>query len=156
VATDGNDLRQETIDYVALRRLQASYADIVTRRAWPELARIFRPDAEVVIDKMDGQPLVLHGPQGVGDFISNAIAHFDFFEFVILNTVIDIDGDHASARMYMWELRHDPVGGRSNAYGLYRDEHVRIDGRWWFAGRRYQSLARTLPADISVFPFPEM
>ena len=58
--------------------------------------------------------------------------------------------------MYIWELRHDPVTGRSNAYGLYRDEYARIDDQWWFAGRRYQSLARTLPAEVSVFPFPEM
>jgi hypothetical protein len=149
-------LDQETVDYIAIRRLQAAYADIVTRRAWDELAQIFRPEAQVVVDKMDGQPLTLDGPKGVGDFISGAIAHFDFFEFVVLNTVIDIDGDRASARMYMWELRHDPLGGRSDAYGLYRDEHVRVDGRWWFAGRRYQSLARTVPADVSVFPFPTL
>ena len=147
---------QETVDYIAIRRLQAAYADIVTRRAWDELAEIFRPDAEVIVDKMDGAPLVLSGPGGVGGFISGAIAHFDFFEFVILNTVIDIDGDRATARMYIWELRHDPVGGRSNAYGLYRDEYLRADDRWWFAGRRYQSLARTMTSDYAVFPFPEM
>ena len=28
---------QETIDYIAVRRLQNAYADIVTRRAWAEL-----------------------------------------------------------------------------------------------------------------------
>ncbi len=50
---------QETIDYIALRRLQNSYADIVTRRAWPELARIFVPDIEVVIDRRNVAPLVL-------------------------------------------------------------------------------------------------
>jgi hypothetical protein len=149
-------LDQETVDYIAIRRLQAAYADIVTRRAWAELSTIFRPDAKVVVDKMDGEPLTLDGPGGVGDFISAAIAHFDFFEFVVLNTVVELDGDRASARMYIWELRHDPVGGRSDAFGLYRDDHVRVDGRWWFAGRRYQSLARTVPADVSVFPFPEL
>jgi hypothetical protein len=146
----------ETVDYVAIRRLQSSYADIVTRRAWPELARIFRPDAEIVIDRRDGKPLVLQGPEGVGDFVSKAIAHFDLFVFVILNTVIEIEGDRASARMYMWEARHDPAGGRSDAFGLYRDEYRRLDGRWWFSGRRFQTMARTLPADLSVFPFPEI
>jgi SnoaL-like protein len=146
---------QETVDFIAIRRLQSAYADIVTRRAWPQLAEIFLPDAVVVVDKMAGDPIELVGPEGVGGFISEAIAHFDFFEFVILNTVIDIDGDTASARMYIWELRHDPAGGRSNAYGLYRDRYARVDGRWWFAGRRYQSLARTVAADYAVFPLPE-
>lgn len=149
-------MTQETVDYVAIRRLQSAYADIVTRRAWPELARIFRPEAEVVIDRMDGSPLQLLGPGGVAEFVSKAIAHFDLFEFVILNTVVEIEGDRATARMYMWEVRHDPVGGRSDAYGLYRDEYRRIDGRWWFSGRRYQTLARTLAADHAVFPLPEI
>ncbi len=147
---------QETVDYIAICRLQSAYADIVTRRAWPELARIFRPEAEVVIDRMDGSPLVVHGPEGVGGFISKAIAHFDLFEFVILNTVVEIDGERATARMYMWEVRHDPAAGRSDAYGLYRDEYCRIDGRWWFSGRRYQTLARTLAADHAVFPLPRI
>jgi hypothetical protein len=146
---------QETIDYIAIRRTQTAYGDIVTRRAWSELATIFRPEAQVVVDTMDGSPLTLDGPKGVGDFISGAIERFDFFEFVILNTVIDIDGDRATSRLYIWELRHDPAEGRSDAFGLYRDEHVRVDGRWWFAGRRYQSLARTTPGDIAkVFPMP--
>ena len=74
---------QETIDYIALRRLQSAYADIVTRRAWPELATIFIPEAEVVIDRRDVPPLVLHGPAGVGDFIAGAIARFDLFDRII-------------------------------------------------------------------------
>jgi hypothetical protein len=149
-------LDQETIDYVAIRRLQSAYADIVTRRAWSEFDGIFRPDAEVVIDRMDGKPLVLNGPAAVAGFISGAIAHFDLFEFVVLNTVIQIEGDRASARMYMWEARHDPVAGRSDAFGLYRDAHCRTDGRWWFAGRRYQTLGRSLGPQLSVYPLPEI
>lgn len=147
-------ISQETNDYIALRRLQNSYADIVTRRAWSELAKIIVPEAEVVIDRRDVPPLVLRGPGGVGDFIAGAIARFDLFEFVILNTVIEIEGDFARARMYMWEIRHDPTVGRSDAFGLYQDEHRKLDGRWWFVGRRYQTLARTQLADYSVFPLP--
>lgn len=149
-------IAQETIDYIAIRRLQSAYADVVTRRAWRELDGLFRPDAEVVIDRMDGAPLVLRGPSAVAGFISKAIDHFDLFEFVVLNTVIDIADERASSRLYMWEARHDPVAGRSDAFGLYRDEHVRIDGRWWFAGRRYQTLGRSLGPQLAVFPLPEL
>ena len=151
-ADPGDRLDRETIDYIALRRLQNRYADVVTRRAWSELATLFLPDAQVVIDRRNVEPLVLSGPGAVGDFIAGAIAHFDLFEFVVLNTVIDIDGDAARTRLYMWEARHDPVSGRSDAFGLYQDEHRRVDGRWWFSGRRYQTLARTQPADFAVFP----
>ena len=150
---------QETIDYVAIRRLQSAYADIITRRAWPELHTIFRPDTQVTIDMGSGDPLVLDGPDGVGGFISGAIEHFDLFEFIIVNTVIDVAGDDATARMYMWELRHDPANGRSDAYGLYQDRYARVDGRWWFAGRAYRSLARTAApggTDLEVLPFPDL
>lgn len=145
-------LETETIDYIALRRLQNRYADVVTRRAWPELSELFLPDAEVVIDRRNVEPLRLLGPGAVGDFIRNAIDHYDLFEFTILNTVIEIEGDRARSRMYMWELRHDPVAGRSDAYGLYQDEHRRVGHRWWFSGRQYQTLARTQPTDFAVFP----
>ena len=147
---------QQTIDYVAIRRLQCAYADVVTRRAWDELRELFRPEAQVVVDTRVGDPLVLAGPGGVGDFIAGAIARFSFFEFVILNTVIAIDGGRAQARMYIQELRQDEGNGRwTNAYGLYQDRYTRIDGRWWFEGRRYASMARTAPEN-EVLGLPEI
>src|ERR1700680_4629122 len=76
---------QDTIDVVALGRLQAAYADAVTRRAWVELDDLFLPEATVSIDKRDGEILDLTGPRTVGDFIAKAISCFEFFEFVILN-----------------------------------------------------------------------
>ncbi|HZP28052.1 MAG TPA: nuclear transport factor 2 family protein [Acidimicrobiia bacterium] len=154
---------RETVDYVALRRLQNAYADIATRRAWAELHDIFVPDIEVVVDTQRGEPFRLRGPQAVGDFIGEAVSAFDFFEFVILNSRVFLnhrtggDPDAASARMWMNELRHEhAAGGRwTLAYGLYQDDFRRIDGRWWFTGRRYQSLARS-GRDFDVFPFPGM
>jgi hypothetical protein len=152
----------ETARYVALRRLQNAYADVVTRRAWAELADLFLPDAVVEIDTRAGDPLRLVGPGAVGDFIGSAIAGFAFFEFVILSSRIEIapggDETRALGRMYMCELRLESDSGRfTQAYGVYHDEHREVDGRWWFAGRRYHSLARTNQgegADLHVFDFP--
>ena len=150
----------ETDDYIAIRRVQSAYADIVTRRAWPELATIFLPDADVEIDTMKGDPLRLVGPDAVGAFIGGAISGFDFFEFVVLNTVIDVgvggDPDTATTRMYMNELRRDAESGRFTlVYGLYQDRMRRVAGKWWFAQRRYQTLARTA-GEFDVFPFPAL
>ena len=152
----------ETARYVAVRRLQNAYADVVTRRAWPELADLFLPDAVVEIDKRDGDPLRLVGPGAVGDFIGGAFAGFAFFEFVILSSRIEIapggDETRANARMYMCELRLEADSGRfTQAYGVYHDEHRAVDGSWFFAGRRYHSLARTNlddGPDLDVFGFP--
>lgn len=56
--------------------------------------------------------------------------------------------------MYINELRHDEASGRfTHAYGLYRDDYVRVDGQWWFARRRYQSLART-GTEFDTFGLP--
>lgn len=148
----------EAIDYIAIRRLQDAYADVVTRRAWPELEDLFLPNATVRVDQRSRKPLVLSGPGAIGEFIGSALAAFEFFEFVILGTRVELrpagDADAALARMYMSELRQDAANGHwSTVYGVYHDRYRRVDGRWWFAAREYHSLARTSKA-MDVFAFP--
>lgn len=152
-----DDLLRETIDYTAICRLQSAYADSVSRRAWTELAELFVPAAEITVDTITAAPIEIVGPKALGDFISGAVERFEFFELVILNTRVDIahngNPDAARARQFTCELRQDVANGHwSNAFGVYHDEYARIDGRWWFGRRRYQSLARTGRAEI--FPFP--
>ncbi len=47
-------------DYVAIRRLQNAYADVVTRRAWTELDDLFLTDALVEVDATTGKKLREH------------------------------------------------------------------------------------------------
>ena len=148
----------EAVHDTGVRRLQHAYADVVNRRAWPELERLFRPDAEVVIDRRAGEPLRLIGGIEVGDFIGTAIAHFSFFEFVILNAHIAfpdrVDSGTATCRLFMCELRQDGDTGQfTSAFGLYHDRYVLEGGRWWFAQRAYHSLARH-GAVLDVFGLP--
>lgn len=149
---------QETIDYTSIVRLQRAYADVVNRRAWPELSELFEPAARVQLDLVTREPRELQGPDEVGSFIGSAIEPFSFFEFVILNSHVELGGrshpDRATGRIFMCELRQN-IGEseRNDAFGLYQDDYVRIDGRWWFAGRRYRSMGRFPPGE--VFPLPE-
>jgi hypothetical protein len=137
--------RDETADVVALWRLQSRYADIVTRRAWPELREIFLPEITVHLDTVTAPPQDFVGPDAVGAFISAAIERFDHFAFVILNAVLDVAGaDEARGRMFIHEIRHDTASDTwQDAYGVYQDAYLRRAGRWWFAERSYRSLART-------------
>jgi hypothetical protein len=148
---------QDTIDYTAVVRLQRAYADVVNRRSWSELSGLFVPDIQVELDLVTSEPRHLVGPGAVGTFISDAIERFSFFEFVMLNNHIelgvDADPNRASARIFMCELRQN-VGEaeRNDAFGLYQDDYVRIDDRWWFAARRYRSMGRFPPGVVFALP----
>ncbi|HEX6310673.1 MAG TPA: nuclear transport factor 2 family protein [Acidimicrobiia bacterium] len=150
----------ETMDYVAIRRLQDAYADVVTRRAWQELGELFVPECVVELDTRQGDLFRFDGPHELGAFIAGAIEQFDFFEFVTLNTRIETGAggnDDATARLYMCELRTERETRRwNNAFGVYHDRYRRHDGRWRFAHRRYHSLARPSAdgATVDAFDFP--
>jgi len=146
---------QDDLDYVGISRLHAAYADTVTRRAWPDLEALFLPDAPVRVDTVTGDPIQAVGASGIGGFIAGAIERFEFFELVILNVhVLPGDGDDdRRSRAFTCELRQERDSGHwSNAFGVYHDDVRRVDGRWHYARRRYQSIARTGRAE--VFPFP--
>jgi len=151
-----DDEVRDAIDDVAIRRLHAAYADTVTRRVWPEFIDQFVPDALVRIDTVTNPAIELVGPVAVGNFIGSALERFEFFEFTILNAHIALctggDVDAAQGRLYICELRQEAGTHEwTNAYGVYRDDYRRVEGRWLFARRSYQSLART---GGEVFPFP--
>lgn len=146
-----------TLDELAIRRLQAAYGDVVTRQAWDELPAMFLPGCPITLDLRDGRVIEQVGAEAIGAFIAASIERFEFFEFALLNSVVDVRGDEATGRLYMWELRQDTSNHRwSNAFGLYSDDYRRVGGRWVFAARRYSSLARTAPdgEGMEVFSVP--
>jgi len=151
----------DSADVVAIWRLQSAYADIVTRRAWSQLDTVFRADTTVEIDTVSAAPRSCVGPTGFATFVGPAVERFDHFEFVILNSVVDVDQrvdsaapDGAHGRIFMCEIRHEiAVDEWSTAYGLYQDRYCRADGQWWFASRHYRSLARTGP-QAGIFGLP--
>ena len=140
----------QTGDFIAITRLQAAYGDSVTRRDWVALAGLFELDAPITIDTARGAPIEVRGGPAMGEFIAAAIERFRFFEFVPLNTVLDIDtvAGEATGRLYIQELRSDVADDRfSTAYGLYTDHYRRSGGRWRFSARHYRSMARTSATD---------
>jgi len=155
-----DELLLTAVHDTGIRRLQHAYADVVNRRAWPEMEDLFLPEAAVVIDTRKGDPLRLVGGAAVGEFIGSSVAKFSFFEFVILNAHIVFPGGAgagtAVGRLYMCEHRQDEDSGRwTNAFGFYHDRYAFAVGHWWFAERAYHSLARHAPISMSFrFPSP--
>ena len=151
----------EALAYLELQRLESRYADVVTRRAWDELADFVRADCPIVVD-VRHKKFEFTGPTEYGQFIDRQLERFSLFQFVLINTVlrIDIASGVAAARVYMQEVRQNVSDGRrTDAYGVYHDRLVRgDDGRWWFARRNYRSFARNaeprVNTDFDVFDLP--
>ncbi|HWC36197.1 MAG TPA: nuclear transport factor 2 family protein [Mycobacteriales bacterium] len=141
-------------DVLELQRLQSAYADVVTRRAWSELDRLFLPDIVVEVATVSAPARSFTGPAEFVGFVSAACERFDHFGFVILNSVVEVTGDNAKARIFMCEIRHHTAEDEwSTAYGVYSDTYRKVDGTWWFAERHYRSLARTGP-QAGIFGVP--
>ena len=154
------DALQETTDWVALRRLHSRYADVINRRAWPELAELFLPDATVRVEMPRQDPIDTTGPEALGAFIESAVARFDLFQFVVLEARIEwpegTADDEALGRIYMVELRLDrKTGQETKAFGLYQDRYRRTDAGWRFAARRFQPTAWS-GRDLSTLPLPAL
>jgi hypothetical protein len=154
---------QATAALVAVQRLQAAYGDAVTRRAWDEVVALFEPEATVHIDTRSREPFALEGAGVIVGFVERSLDQFTFFEFTILNSVVDLGpgdltpGDDATGRVHLCEVRRHHDGTWTQAYGLYQDRYRRLDGAWRIAGRRYSSLARhvlTGIEQVESFPLP--
>ena len=152
-------MTDDSLAYVAITRLYADYADVVTRRAWDELEALFLPETVVHVDTVNAPAREFRGPTVFADFVATSIQRFEFFELVILNVHVlpaAGDGDRQS-RIFTCELRQERDNGHwSNAFGVYHDHLSFVDGRWRFSERHYQSLARKVgDAPAEVFPFPQ-
>lgn len=146
-----------TVDHAAIDRLGRAYADVVVRRDWAALHDLFLPDITIELDLVTAPERSMVGPDAFAAFVGPAMDRFAFFEFVILNSNVELapggDPDVATARIFMCELRQahgEPH--RNDVFGCYRDTYRRVDGRWWFAHRRYRSMARY--PEGAVFPLP--
>ena len=76
--------------------------------------------------------------------------------FVIRNSVVDVDvaAGLAAGRTFISEIRHDRSADVwEETHGMYEDDYLRVDGRWWFTERHYRSLARNAPESV-VFGLP--
>ena len=146
-----------TVDHVAIDRLQRAYADLVNRRAWAELDGVFAPDIAITLELVTRPSIELVGAEAFTAFIEPAMERFGFFEFVILNSHIQLwpggDRSAATARIFMCELRTPAQGSeRTDAFGLYRDRYERTGAGWRIAARHYRSVAHFPPGDWHPLP----
>src|SRR5262245_51368682 len=149
-------MNDDALAYLAIMRLQRAYADLATRRAWPEVASLATSDAGFSFDIRSGKVIEVIGAQAFGEFGARSTERFSFYEYVPLNTVVKIGAGIARGRAYSLEVGEDrDTREWINFYGLYHDDYVLFDGAWLFARRHYQTLGRRTGDRMAAFPLED-
>lgn len=147
---------EETASHIAIQRLLSAFADVVNRRSWGELSQLFLDGATIEVTPLQRPPLEVTGPEAIGRFIDESIARFDFLEFALQNSRLEIrqDEDSARGRNFICEYRREKATAKwTQVFGIYHDRYRRIEGRWWFEHRTFDPLAAA-GGDNIVFEVP--
>jgi len=93
------------------------------------IAALFAEDATWdggALGQADGRP-------AIHEFFSRATKFFPFAIHNVMNPIIDVDGDRATAQWYLLQPATMAKGNQAVwLAATYHDEYVRLDGRWMF------------------------
>lgn len=109
-----------------IRDLFARYCLYIDTGASDDWADLFAEDGELA---GVGEPVV--GRDALAAFAAAVAAGSGGMHHLVLNEVIDVDGDHAAARSSIVMIAGSSVG----LTGRYEDTLRRVDGRWRLARR---------------------
>lgn len=146
--TDSTDLafRLAAIeDRLAIADLYARYLWLVDNREWEEIAtEIFAPEGELSF----GAAGTARGPAEIGEVFAREMSRLEGTAHYLTNLVVEFPSPgRATSRSYIqsfhWGRRRDAEASRPADFvgvGVYRDELVERDGRWWVVARRRSNL----------------
>ena len=121
-------------DIEAIKKVKAIYCDICDDMHNPDrIGALFAPDG--IWESPDFGKAV--GPQAVRELFQNFQKMFSFSQHNIMNPIIDVNGDRATAQWYIMGPWDQTEGdGRKTWMTLrYNDDYVKINGEW-----KYQHL----------------
>jgi ketosteroid isomerase-like protein len=122
----------------AIRNLGYQFADAVNRNDVGALMDLWAGDAAWIIDPP--MNVSAKGSDAIGDLFGTLMSGWTFFHQVPHQGPITVQGDHATARMYMHEIGIFKDGRTHRNWSEYVDRYLRIDGRWLYAERHYHFL----------------
>ncbi|MGI4831799.1 MAG: nuclear transport factor 2 family protein [Janthinobacterium lividum] len=125
---------QKLEDEAAIRDLAATFADAATRNDMALLASVWTKEGIFTIEA----PLknVCSGVEEIVTLISKLRGDKEFFVQFVHSGVMDVKGDHATAR---WIMREVGKGGDKyyHNYGMFSDAMEKVDGKWLFTERTW-------------------
>lgn len=135
--------------------LTARFADCATRGDIDGFTHLWADDCMWQI--LPPRPFEISGtPHDMGEALVRLRSALTFFIQTVHHGVVEVEGDHASARWYLNELGQVIADGSGYFnYGLYVDDLVRVDGVWRFKKRVYHYLyLDSTPLTGQSFPPP--
>ena len=130
-------------DRIAIGELLARYADLVDRRDWTRMGRIFALEGTIDF-RSSGGP---HGPfrEGIA-WLDRALDSWPNNLHMITNVIVELDGDRASSRCYF----HAPIGRESHdgrqvtltESGRFLDRLIRTADGWRIVERVCEEVVR--------------
>jgi len=121
---------QRLEDLETIRGLDAEYCRVLDDGNWPALIELFTPDGEFIgLSHARGHAELLAFFGGLAACGLTAFWHH------VSNLEIDLDGDTARVRSFLWQpCVQDGIA--HVAGGRYTDTLVRTDGRWRYRSKR--------------------
>jgi 3-phenylpropionate/cinnamic acid dioxygenase small subunit len=139
---------QEISDRVEIEQLLIRYCHAIDQRDWDAYRSVYAADA--VIDDITAGPG--NSVDQMVEFLSRALERVVLIQHAISTSLVEIDGDRASART----VCHCPVvldrNGRTEMFfqGLwYVDELVRTPAGWKISKRAERDHFHNMPPDFS-------
>lgn len=125
-------------DEEALRRLTHEYCRAVDLSDLDGLMELWLDDA--VWDVTNFGMGVVTGAGAIREFFQALVDNTTHRCHLALNHLIDVEGDHASAMVYVHAFVVDGAGNRDESLGYYEDRYARTHAGWKFRSRTVHPL----------------
>jgi len=138
---------QKLLDIEEIKKLHARYTFSIDENRWDDVLDLFTEDA--VGDwgsGTEGTRGRYEGKKDIVNFLDLAGKEAVMFRHMVIQPVIDIDGDQAHAQLYMFGFgTYNLDEGEIPAWthGMYKNDLVRVDGKWKFSYLRYYFTFQT-------------
>lgn len=128
-------------DRIAIRELHETYADAVVRADAEDWGKVWTEDAH-----WDLMGRAVEGREAIVALWRGAMSGLEAVSFHCIPSMTRIDGDRAVGRCQTQEYMKVGDGSTRAIGGLYEDEMVKRDGRWFYSKRVFRIVAEYNPS----------
>jgi ketosteroid isomerase-like protein len=129
-----SDLRAIT-DRVEIEALRGEFVDAVMMHDYDRLASLFTRDGAVRMPYVNAAAV---GCEQIRAGVERLQGLWDYFVQTSHPGTIQLDGDTASGRAYIFELMRGQDHGSNVNHGIYHDRYRRTPDGWKFSERIYE------------------